>query len=119
MEKLIFIVDDNDTNLETTAAILEAEFRVMTMPSAVGMFGLLKKRIPDLILLDVEMPEIGGLDAIASLQGNPEWKDIPVVFLTGWYDEGLVADAMDLGALEVLSKPVNPSTLLECVKKYI
>ena len=116
---MIFIVDDNDTNLATAAAALETEFRIMTIPSAAGMFSLLKKRSPDLILLDIEMPEMGGFEAISSLRGNPEWRDIPVIFLTGWHDEKLVADALALGALEVLSKPIDSSVLLSSVKKYI
>ena len=119
MQKLIFIVDDNDTNLAAAAAALESDYQIMTMPSAVAMFELLKKQIPHLIIMDVEMPEIGGFDALVSLKGSSMWKEIPVIFLTGWYDEGLVADAADLGALEVLSKPVDSPALLATVKKHI
>jgi putative two-component system response regulator len=119
MQKLIFIVDDNDTNLAVAAAALESEYRIMTMPSAIAMFTLLKKQKPDLIILDVEMPEMGGFDALVALKNNSEWINIPVVFLTGWYDEGLVADALELGIHEVVSKPLVPDVLLKCVQKYL
>jgi len=119
MQKLIFIVDDNDANLTVAASMLEEEYRVLTMPSAQKMFSLLEKKMPDLILLDVEMPEMNGLEAIVKLKENPQWKDIPVVFLTGWIDEKLKSDALKAGVLDVINKPIVPSILRECVKKQI
>jgi putative two-component system response regulator len=119
MDKLIFIVDDNDANLTKAASVLEKEFRVLTMPSAQKMFLLLGKKHPNLILLDVEMPEMSGVEAAVKLKENPEWKDIPVVFLTGWTDDKLISDAMKAGALDVVSKPIVPSVLIDSVKKFI
>jgi len=118
MQKLIFIVDDNDANLTVAACALEGEYRVLTMPSAQKMFSLLEKKKPDLILLDVEMPEISGLEAAVRLKENRQWKDIPVLFLTGYSDEKLLSAAKDCGALDVINKPFTPSELLENVKKY-
>jgi len=117
MQKLIFIVDDNDANLAFAASVLENEYRVLTMPSAQRMFLLLEKKRPDMILLDVEMPDMSGFDAIARLKANPEWEKIPVIFLTGWIDGKLLSDAQELGSIEVIPKPINPSVLLNCVKK--
>jgi len=119
MQKLIFIVDDNDANLTMAASVLENDCRVLTMPSAEKMFFLLGKKQPDLILLDVEMPDMTGLEAAVKLKENPQWKDIPVVFLTGWRDEKLLEEAGKAGALDVVNKPIVPSVLLGCVKKFI
>ncbi|MCL2215284.1 MAG: response regulator [Treponema sp.] len=119
MQKLVFIVDDNDANLTVAASALEGEYRVLTMPSAQKMFSLLEKKKPDLILLDVEMPEISGLEATARLKENQQWKDIPILFLTGYCDEKLLSDAKSSGALEVIHKPFAPSELLEKVNKYV
>ena len=119
MQKLLFIVDDNDANLTVAALALEEEYRVLTMPSAEKMFSLLEKKCPQLILLDIEMPEMNGLEAIAGLKANPQWKDIPVIFLTGWVDEDLLSRALKLGAVEVIQKPIIPPALLNCVKKYV
>jgi len=55
--KTIFVVDDSDINLSLAENALENQYQVMTMPSAVKMFVLLEKMIPDLILLDIEMPK--------------------------------------------------------------
>ena len=117
MQKLVFIVDDNDANLTMAASALEESYRVFTIPSAQKMFMLLEKKTPDLILLDIEMPEMGGFEAIRKLKENPAQKVIPVVFITGWTNDELIADALKAGALDVLKKPIAPSLLLECVKK--
>jgi len=118
-QKLVFVVDDNDVNLLMVASLLESEYEVLTMQSAERMFLLLKKKRPNLILLDVEMPEMNGLDAIAILKENPDLREIPVLFLTGWEDEELTSDALKRGALAVISKPIVPSLLLDSVKKYL
>ena len=119
MNKMVFIVDDNDANLTLAASILEEKYRVLTMPSAQKMLSLLEKKLPDLILLDIEMPEMTGMEAIVQLKENPKWKEIPVVFLTGWIDDKVRAEAMKAGALDIIGKPIVHSVLLECVMKYI
>ena len=119
MQKLVLVVDDAMSNLTMTASVLEKEYRVLTMLSAVKMFSLLEKKRPDMILLDIEMPEMNGFEAIAKLKESPQWKDIPVVFLTGHEDEAILSQAMELGALGLLKKPVKPSVLLDYVQKNI
>ena len=119
MQKQIFIVDDNDANLTVAASALENEFKIFTMPSAVKMFSLLEKKAADLILLDIEMPEMSGFDAIAKLKENVKWKDIPVIFVTGWIDDKLIDNALKSGALDVIKKPFSPAALTEAVRKGI
>jgi len=119
MEKLIFIVDDNDANLTMAASSLDADCIVLTMPSAQKMFSLLEKKTPDLILLDIEMPEMTGLEAIVVLKENPKWKDIPVIFLTGRDDEKILADAEEKSAHDVINKPIVPAVILKRVKEII
>jgi len=117
-QRLIFIVDDNDANLTVAASALETEYRVLTMLSAEKMFSLLeKRRLPDLILLDIEMPEMSGFDAMKKLKEHQEWSSIPVVFVTGWSDDELLSRALGSGALDVINKPFVPSILLDYVKK--
>jgi len=119
MQKLVFIVDDNDANLTVAASALENDYRVLTMPSAEKMFSLLEKKLADLILLDIEMPEMGGLEAIVKLKENQLWKDIPVIFLTGLDEESLLSNALETGAVEIVKKPIVPSILENAVKKYL
>ena len=118
-QKTIFIVDDFDTSLAETASALQTDYNLLTMTSAKMMFKLLEKIKPDLILLDVEMPEVNGFDVLAEMKAHPEWKAIPVIFLTSWFDQGLAVDALSLGAADVINKPVNPSKLQTRVKQCI
>ena len=119
MSKMIFVVDDNDANLTVAASALEEDFRVLTMPSAERMFSLLGKKRPDMILLDIEMPEMGGFEAISKLKGQPEWNDIPVVFVTGHIDDAVTSNASKSGALDVIGKPFAPGALLRRVKELL
>ncbi len=120
MQKLIFIVDDNDANLTLAASALEDQYRVLTMPSAEKMFILLEKnRIPGLIFLDIEMPGMSGMDALRKLKENPAWSGIPVLFLTGHSDAAVVDKASDLGAAGVISKPIIASVLRERAARFL
>ena len=121
MKKVVFIVDDNEVILTSGAAALEGEYDVLTMSSAKKMFDLMEvfNKKPDLILLDVEMPDMNGLEAIVEIKKREKWRGIPVVFLTGWADDGLQVDVEDLGASDIIGKPFDPDALLECVGKYV
>jgi CheY-like chemotaxis protein/HPt (histidine-containing phosphotransfer) domain-containing protein len=118
MNKLVFAVDDNDSNLTVAALALEKNYKVLTIPSALKMFSVLEKRQPNLILLDIEMPEMSGFEAYEKLKENPQWKDIPVVFLTGHEDESILSKARETGAADVIQKPIVASALLDCVNKH-
>jgi len=122
MSKLIFVVDDNDSNLTLAAMTLEDDYRVLTMPSGAKMLALLEKKQPDLILLDVEMPDMNGLEAIAMLKADSRFAPIPVVFLTGLEGEALATfkeRALAAGACDTVAKPFESQTLLSAVDKYI
>jgi len=118
MSKLIFLVDDTDSILTIAASALEENYRVLTMPSARKMFELLAKKIPDMIILDIEMPEKNGFEAIGELKENPEWADIPVLFLTGYIDEEILSRIQESGAIDVIEKPELKITLLDRVNSY-
>ena len=120
MQKLVFIVDDNDSNLTMAASVLENRYRVLTMPSAEKMFFVLRKgKRPSLILLDIEMPGMNGMDAFRELKAHSEWADIPVLFLTGRSGEDILVGALELGANGVIVKPIISSVLLERVSQFI
>ena len=119
MDKLIFIVDDNDANLVLAASALDDEFKVLTMPSAKKMLALLEKKTADMILLDVEMPDMTGIEAAASLRQNQKFKDIPIILLTSRNEEEIKSDIIKYKILDIIKKPIVPSVLKNCVKKYI
>ena len=117
--KTIFIVDDNATNLVAVKVALEGSYKTYAMQSADKMFQLLEKITPNLILLDVEMPEMGGFEAIKILKSKPETKDIPVVFLTASTVSEDRLEGLSLGANDYISKPFHPNLLIQRIEKNI
>jgi putative two-component system response regulator len=117
--KTIFVVDDSDTNLSMAEAALEEYYRVMTMPSADKMFELLEKIIPDLILLDIEMPQIDGFEALKRLKAEDRWSDIPVMFLTGRTDEEVEVRGFEMGAVDFVTKPFSAPVLLNRINTHL
>jgi putative two-component system response regulator len=115
----IFIVDDSDTNLATAEEALEDHHNVMTMPSAAKMFTLLEKITPNLILLDIEMPEMDGFTALERLKANASWANIPVIFLTGTVDASIEKRGLSMGAVDVISKPFSIPVLLKKIEAHI
>jgi putative two-component system response regulator len=117
--KTIFVVDDSDTNLSMAEDALERHYRVMTVPSAPKMFLLLEKIMPDLILLDIEMPEMNGFDALRRLKANSSWETIPVMFLTGRTDASVEVRGFELGAVDFVAKPFSAPVLLNRIKTHL
>jgi CheY-like chemotaxis protein len=118
-KKLIMLVDDSISYLKLGQNVLGEKFTVITVPSAAKMFSLLDANRPALILLDIEMPEMNGYEAIKLLKSKEETRDIPVIFLTGDTDPENKAEAFRLGAADYIVKPFPPSALLERIEKFI
>jgi len=115
----VFIVDDSDTNLSMAETALENQYRVMTMPSADKMFELLEKITPDLILLDIEMPQTDGFGALKKLKSESRWSDIPVMFLTGRNDANVEVHGFEQGAVDFVTKPFSAPVLLNRIKTHL
>jgi len=117
--KTIFIVDDNDTNLIMATAALDDIYKTFAMPSAEKMFNLLTRVTPDLILLDVDMPDMDGFEAIKVLKADENLKSIPVIFLTASNDAGSEISGFELGALDFITKPFSPPVLIRRIQSHI
>ncbi|MDR1105364.1 MAG: response regulator [Treponema sp.] len=115
----IFLVDDNMTNLTTGKTILKDHYDIFSMPSGVKLFELLEKITPDLILLDIEMPEMNGYEALKKLKGEKKTNGIPVVFLTARNDPGSELEGLNLGAVDYISKPFSPPLLLKRIENHL
>jgi class 3 adenylate cyclase/CheY-like chemotaxis protein len=118
-KKLIFLVDDNSANLRTGKNVLGEKYWVSTAPSAAKMFSLLEKDKPAMILLDIEMPDMNGYEAIRILKSKAETADIPVIFLTGKTDSESELDGLSLGAVDYITKPFVPSLLLKRIEVHL
>jgi len=117
--KTIFAVDDSDSNLSLTKKTLEGYYRILTMSSAAKMFELLEKITPDLILLDIEMPEQNGVEAFKKLKTNHVYEQIPIIFLTGRNDTAIEAMCFELGAVDFITKPFSAPVLMHRINTYL
>jgi putative two-component system response regulator len=118
-KKKIVLVDDNPVNLKLVGNTLMEQYNVFTVPSAEKLFQLLERTLPDLILLDVVMPEISGYEAIETLKNNPRTAGIPVIFLTSKNDTISELEGFSLGAIDYISKPFSPQLLLKRVEVHL
>ncbi|MDL2238176.1 response regulator [Christensenellaceae bacterium OttesenSCG-928-K19] len=115
----ILVVDDDPTNLKLVNEILKGDYKVFLAPSGERALVFLETRIPDLILLDLEMPGMNGYDVIKKLKQTPAWKDIPVIFLTGQEGRDKEQEALDLGAVDYVLKPITVGILRSRVALHI
>jgi putative two-component system response regulator len=119
VKKLIILVDDNPANLRIGKNVLSEKFTVATAPSAGKMFSLLESNSPAMILLDIDMPEMSGYEAIKILKSRPETRDIPVIFLTAKTESGDELEGLSLGAIDYITKPFQPALLLKRIDVHL
>ena len=117
--KIIFVVDDSAVNLTKAKQALEGNYRVLTLLSAAKMFALIQKVTPDLILMDIEMPEMDGLSALRKLKANNLFSHIPVMFLTGRTDPAIEVSGFELGAVDFVTKPFSAPVLLNRIRSHL
>jgi len=117
--KTIFIVDDSDTNLMTAKTALDGTYRTFALPSAQAMFKLAERITPDLILLDVDMPDMDGFETMSILKTDVRFKSIPVIFLTAKHDTETEIRGFEMGALDFINKPFSPPVLIKRIETHI
>jgi putative two-component system response regulator len=117
--QLILLVDDNRTNLLAGKTALSEDYTVLTVPSASKMLDALEWRKPELILLDVDMPEMNGFEAIKILKNRPETRDIPVIFLTAMHESADELEGLQLGAVDYIAKPFSPPLLRQRIALHL
>ncbi|MCL2391743.1 MAG: response regulator [Oscillospiraceae bacterium] len=118
-QKTIFIVDDNRTNLIVGKSALSGAYHVYTIISGARMFQILKKTIPDLILLDLEMPEMSGYDILNRLKCDIGTAHIPVIFLTALSGEDTELKGLTMGAVDYITKPFSPPLLRKRIELHL
>ena len=114
----IILVDDNLTNLNIGRKLLSNFYQVIPAKSAEKMFEVLEKVIPDLILLDIKMPEMNGYEAIKKLKATPRFAGIPVIFLTA-RDGASEHEGLSLGAVDYVYKPFTAPLLRKCIEAHL
>jgi diguanylate cyclase (GGDEF)-like protein len=103
----VLIVDDDPTNLEILSEALEDKYDIMCATNGEDALEAAQEDLPDLILLDVMMPEMDGYQVCTALKADPLTAGIPVIFLTGLSSNSDEAKGLELGAADYISKPIN------------
>ena len=109
--KHILIVDDNKTNLTLAKNELSKNYQVTPVISGLQALQFLEKKSTDLILLDMSMPEMDGRETMQRIRANPQWVNIPIIFLTADNSPETEAQCFDDGADEFIAKPFVPQVL--------
>ena len=117
--KTIFVVDDTKINLLDAEEALSEYYNVFTLSSASIMFDVLENVQPDLVLLDILMPDIDGFEALERLKSEKKHADIPVIFLTSQSDAVTEARGFKMGAVDFISKPFTKPVLINRIETQL
>jgi CheY-like chemotaxis protein len=117
----VMIVDDEPINIKVLRKYLAAEGyqHFTTTTDATETLELIDREKPDVILLDIMMPKISGLEILDEVRAKEEYTDLPVIILTASTDQATKERALDLGATEFLTKPIDPTDVLPRVRNSL
>jgi len=118
-KKNILAVDDSPLNLDVLTETLNELYNVSATISGKDALDILEEEVPDLILLDIMMPEMDGYEVCRRIKDSERYSDIPIIFLTAKNETEDIVKAYELGAADYISKPFNPPELLARVKAHL
>jgi len=116
---IIMAVDDNVMQLKIFQGILTPQYDIRVVKSASDALGLLKEVKVDLILLDIEMPNISGFEFLHDIRKIPRYMYVPIIIVSGHAEPEFLATVRNSSAAEVLTKPVQPEALIEAIEKAL
>ena len=120
MTKKVLIVEDNELNMKLFHDLLDAH-GIETVQTREGSkaFDMAREHLPDLIIMDIQLPEISGLDITAQLKQDNELKHIPVIAVTAFAMKGDEQKIREGGCEDYISKPISVGGFIETVKKHL
>jgi len=120
MNERILVVDDTPANIQAVAAILKGQgYQLSVATNGKQALEVVEKIRPDLILLDVMMPELDGFETCHRIKSTEAWRDIPVIFLTAKTDTADLVKGFEIGAVDYVGKPFNAHELLARVNTHL
>jgi len=120
MAKTVLIVEDNELNMKLFNDLLEARgYNVLQTRSGVEAVQIVREKMPDLILMDIQLPEVSGLQVTQWIKDDPALKHIPVIAVTAFAMKGDEEKIRQGGCEGYLSKPISVANFLETVRNYI
>jgi len=119
MDALIWVVDDHEMNRKLANHILIKEYNVVCLSSGEECLERLKTEIPDLILLDIHMPEMNGFAVMDAMRENDSWKEIPIIFLTADIDADAEVQGLEKGAMDFIRKPFRAAIMVKRIGRVL
>ena len=116
----LLVVDDQESNIQIVGAALgKLGFEILPATGGLQAFQRLAVRRPDLILLDLLMPQMDGFEVCRRIRANPDWTEIPIIFLSSADDKGLIVRALESGGVDYITKPFNHAELVTRVRTHL
>ena len=116
---VVLLVDDDEVNRYVVTNLLADSYRMISAESGEEAFSILKEQTPDLILLDVYMPQMDGHTVLRKLKETKGYADIPVIFLTGDEDENTEVQGFSEGAIDFLRKPLRKAVAMQRMNRIL
>jgi two-component system, cell cycle response regulator DivK len=120
MDKTVLIVEDNELNMKLFHDLLDAQgYRTLQTRSGVDALSLARKHRPNLILMDIQLPEVSGLEVTKWLKDDEDLRDIPIIAVTAFAMKGDEERIRQGGCEAYISKPISIGAFLETVRRYL
>lgn len=120
IQPMILVVDDNEFDRKLVGKLLEEElYDIVYANSGIDALDLLRTTRPDLILMDMDMPQMSGLEALVRIRSNPRLAGLVVMMTTGHSEKAVVVQCLKAGAVDFSVKPLDRGSLLKKVSKYV
>jgi two-component system cell cycle response regulator DivK len=120
MAKTILIVEDNELNMKLFNDLLIAQgYKVIQTSDGLGAYDMVKAHMPDLILMDIQLPEISGLDITRRIKADDALKHIPVIAVTAFAMKGDEEKIRKGGCEDYISKPISIPNFILTIKKFL
>jgi len=120
LQKTVLIVEDNELNMKLFQDLLEAhDFKTVQTKNGHDVVDMAREHKPDLILMDIQLPEISGLDVTKMLKADEGLKSIPVIAVTAFAMKGDEQKIREGGCEDYISKPISVTDFLDVIKKYL
>lgn len=120
MSKKVLVVEDNELNMKLFRDLLEAHgYQTVQSRNGNEVLDLARREKPDLILMDIQLPEVSGLDVTRWLKADEELKIIPVIAVTAFAMKGDEQKIREGGCEDYISKPISVTGFIETIQKYV
>ena len=116
----ILVIEDNDKNRKLVRVILRSKhYHILEATTAAEALSILQTTLPDLILMDIQLPEMDGLTLTGIIKGKPELADVPIIALTAYAMKGDQQKFLDAGCNGYVSKPINTREFPQIIESYL